>query len=81
MAIGRYPVPPPNPEDIDKVFSGEIQDLASLNPERIVPGAQVPQGVNGGEVPRPMAIFELLDYIVNEVKQSFLSGAYTAQNE
>ncbi|XP_028411798.1 dual specificity mitogen-activated protein kinase kinase 1-like [Dendronephthya gigantea] len=66
MAIGRYPVPPPNPEDIDKVFSGEIQDLASLNPERIVPGAQVPQGVNGGEVPRPMAIFELLDYIVNE---------------
>lgn len=66
MALGRYPVPPPNPEDIDKVFTGEIPDLASLNPERMVPGAQVPQGVNGGEVPRPMAIFELLDYIVNE---------------
>ncbi|CAB4015395.1 dual specificity mitogen-activated kinase kinase 1 [Paramuricea clavata] len=66
MALGRYPVPPPNPEDIDKVFTGEIPDLASLTPERMVPGAQVPQGVNGGEVPRPMAIFELLDYIVNE---------------
>lgn len=66
MAIGRYPVPPPSSEDIDKVFTGEVTDLASLTPDRIVPGAQVPQGVNGGEVPRPMAIFELLDYIVNE---------------
>ena len=66
MAIGRYPVPPPNPEDIDKVFRGEMPDPT---PERLVPGAQVPQGVNGGEVPRPMAIFELLDYIVNEVRE------------
>lgn len=66
MAIGRYPVPPPSSEDIDKVFAGEVTDLASLTPDRIVPGAQLPQGVNGGEVPRPMAIFELLDYIVNE---------------
>ena len=67
MAIGRYPVPPPNPEDIDKVFNGDVKDMASLNPDTIVPGAQIPQAVNGGEVPRPMAIFELLDYIVNEV--------------
>ncbi|XP_046861744.1 dual specificity mitogen-activated protein kinase kinase 1-like [Xenia sp. Carnegie-2017] len=66
MAIGRYPVPPPNPEDIDKVFNGDVKDMASLNPDTIVPGAQIPQAVNGGEVPRPMAIFELLDYIVNE---------------
>jgi hypothetical protein len=77
MAIGRYPVPPPNPEDIDKVFTGEISDLASLNPDRIVPGAQVPQGVNGGEVPRPMAIFELLDYIVNEVGAGSYFAHYT----
>lgn len=67
MAIGRYPVPPPSVEDIEKVFSGNVKDLASLNPERVVPGAPVPQGVNGGDIPRPMAIFELLDYIVNEV--------------
>ena len=66
MAIGRYPVPPPNPEDIDKVFRGEMPDPT---PERLVPGTQVSQGVSGGEVSRTMAVFELQDYIVNEVRE------------
>lgn len=75
MAIGRYPVPPPSSEDIDKVFTGDAKDLASFIPDRIVPGAPMPKGVNGDDVPRPMAIFELLDYIVNEVGKYFVTIA------
>ena len=55
MAIGRYPIPPPSSKQLSAVFqsdSGDGQDKASS------------VHLDG---PRPMAIFELLDYIVNEV--------------
>ena len=60
MAIGRYPIPPPE------------ENSKSTSPShlmRIPPGARPASGVNNDA--RPMAIFELLDYIVNEVQCMF----------
>lgn len=56
MAIGRYPIPPPD------------ENQKSTSPSHLMrfpPGARQPSNVNNDA--RPMAIFELLDYIVNEV--------------
>lgn len=59
MAIGRYPIPPPEEHELEK--------NSNFSPHmRIPPGARQPSGVNN-DAARPMAIFELLDYIVNEV--------------
>ena len=60
MAIGRYPIPPPEENELEKNanFSPSIM--------RPPPGARQPSGGNN-DAARPMAIFELLDYIVNEV--------------
>lgn len=49
MAIGMYPIPPPDTKTISAIFGLHDGDSPSHS--------------NG---PRPMAIFELLDYIVNE---------------
>ena len=60
MAIGRYPIPPPE-ENVN--LSQKSTSPSHLM--RLPPGARPPGGVNNDA--RPMAIFELLDYIVNEV--------------
>lgn len=52
MGIGMYPIPPPNEETLADVFSTPPEETAGIN-----------SNLSG---PRPMAIFELLDYIVNE---------------
>ncbi|CAH3138768.1 unnamed protein product, partial [Pocillopora meandrina] len=55
MAIGRYPIPPAE------------ENQKSTSPshlKRIPPGTRPPSGVSNDA--RPMVIFELLDYIVNE---------------
>lgn len=49
MAIGMYPIPPPNVKTLEAIF-GENGDDGN---QTIIE-------------PKPMAIFELLDYIVNE---------------
>ncbi|XP_031558132.1 dual specificity mitogen-activated protein kinase kinase 2-like [Actinia tenebrosa] len=67
MGIGRYPIPPPDPKEIDKLFSMDPRSIASssnMTSNRLPPGVRPPSGANDGV--RPMAIFELLDYIVNE---------------
>lgn len=51
MALGMYPIPPPDAEQLDKILG--------VNPGDSSPGQAAAE-------PRPMAIFELLDYIVNE---------------
>lgn len=53
MAIGRYPIPPPSSKQLSAVFESSA-------------GSGKPSTVHL-DGPRPMAIFELLDYIVNEV--------------
>lgn len=73
MAIGRYPIPPPDPKEIDKLFSMDPRSIVSssnMSSNRLPPGVRPPSGANDGV--RPMAIFELLDYIVNEVTFLFV---------
>ncbi|XP_065672583.1 dual specificity mitogen-activated protein kinase kinase 1 isoform X2 [Hydra vulgaris] len=58
LALGRYPIPCLTTEDFIQIF---------MNPEKgthvLPPGAKAPPGVTET---KSMAIFELLDYIVNE---------------
>ena len=60
MAIGRYPIPPPEENELEKNSNYQSHII------RLAPGARPPGGVNN-DTTKPMAIFELLDYIVNEV--------------
>lgn len=48
MALGMYPIPPPDVNTLDTMFGENIDDNSQQNE------------------PKAMAIFELLDYIVNE---------------
>lgn len=55
MSIGMYPIPPPDSSTLEKIFgaNGEGGETGDMKAAQIVE-------------PRTMAIFELLDYIVNE---------------
>lgn len=55
MAIGMYPIPPPDSQTLERIFSAV--DSADLN--KLLE-------IHTINEPKPMAIFELLDYIVNE---------------
>ncbi|XP_018322657.1 dual specificity mitogen-activated protein kinase kinase dSOR1 [Agrilus planipennis] len=61
MAIGMYPIPPPDAKTLANIF-GPNQDSDPSNSS------------NG---PRPMAIFELLDYIVNEPPPKLPAGIFS----
>ncbi|XP_078040365.1 mitogen-activated protein kinase kinase 1 [Augochlora pura] len=77
MAIGMYPIPPPDEKTLATIFStppGQPPaDTATTN------NASTPTqspGHNTGS-PRPMAIFELLDYIVNEPPPKLPAGIFS----
>jgi mitogen-activated protein kinase kinase 1 len=55
LAIGRYPIPVPNIKEIDELFE---RDPLGCSPRQ-----------EGRNVNQSMAIFELLEYIVNEVNK------------
>lgn len=105
MAIGRFPIPPPDTKELEQIFGcpieGEIASSES-SPKPRPPGrpgsckSRKPQPYNtkilvwltanirhwhfsllayGPDSRPPMAIFELLDYIVNEVS-AVTSSAY-----
>lgn len=57
MALGRYPIPPPDDRELSSIFG------RNYTPESN-------SGMASGDGPRPMSIFELLDYIVNEAPPS-----------
>nr|CAH7720076.1 unnamed protein product [Callosobruchus chinensis] len=61
MALGMYPIPPPDARTLAAIF-GSKNDHES------------PDHTKG---PRPMAIFELLDYIVNEPPPKLPSGIFS----
>ena len=70
LAIGRYPIPSPRQEDIDEIFKHPPDGPpVSLPNTTVLPGARSPPAGAGGAAgeTKSMAIFELLDYIVNEV--------------
>ncbi|XP_015775973.1 PREDICTED: dual specificity mitogen-activated protein kinase kinase 1-like [Acropora digitifera] len=72
MVIGRYPIPPPEENELEKNanFSPSIM--------RPPPGARQPSGGNN-DAARPMTVFELLDYIVNEPPPKLPSDHFSAE--
>uniref|UniRef100_A0A8C9NDP9 Dual specificity mitogen-activated protein kinase kinase 2 n=1 Tax=Serinus canaria TaxID=9135 RepID=A0A8C9NDP9_SERCA len=74
LSIGRYPIPPPDSKELEAIFGRPVVDGAEGESPSISPRARPPgRPVSGhGMDTRPaMAIFELLDYIVNEVGVCF----------
>lgn len=69
MAIGRYPIPPPEENEKPSNYQSHVM--------RLPPGARQQGGVNN-DAARPMAIFELLDYIVNEPPPKLPSDHFSA---
>nr|NP_001071954.1 mitogen-activated protein kinase kinase [Ciona intestinalis]BAE06544.1 mitogen-activated protein kinase kinase [Ciona intestinalis] len=63
MAIGRFPIPPPTASQIAAIFNTEVSGGSGKAP-------------NPHDVARPMAIFELLDYIVNEPAPKLPQGIF-----
>uniref|UniRef100_A0A8C9WBA4 Dual specificity mitogen-activated protein kinase kinase 2 n=1 Tax=Scleropages formosus TaxID=113540 RepID=A0A8C9WBA4_SCLFO len=71
LAVGRFPIPPPDAKELEAIFGRPILDGAERDHHSTSPRPRPPgRPVSGhGMDSRPaMAIFELLDYIVNEVR-------------
>ncbi|KAI5722246.1 hypothetical protein M8J76_005817 [Diaphorina citri] len=71
MAIGMYPIPPPDAKTLAAIFGPSRDEEYGGGG-----GDHSPVG-SGSNVPRPMAIFELLDYIVNEPPPKLPAGIFT----
>jgi serine/threonine protein kinase len=93
MAIGRYPVPPPDPKEWTSIFgqkySAELQEISpptqnypSLSPiGKYRPNSYHQMLSNSGTTgdgPR-LSIFELLDYIVNEPPPTVPVGVFSTE--
>ncbi|XP_026287024.1 dual specificity mitogen-activated protein kinase kinase dSOR1 isoform X2 [Frankliniella occidentalis] len=67
MAIGMYPIPPPDALTLANIFGTSY----GISEETTGSSSSSSNG------PRPMAIFELLDYIVNEPPPKLPSGLFS----
>ncbi|XP_048734918.1 dual specificity mitogen-activated protein kinase kinase 1-like isoform X2 [Ostrea edulis] len=79
MAIGRYPIPPPSPEDLGSIFGEEAmaEHLEAARTGKPLKGCPGDFQVLTGDGPLPMAIFELLEYIVNEPPPTLPKGKFS----
>nr|XP_025975033.1 dual specificity mitogen-activated protein kinase kinase 2 [Dromaius novaehollandiae] len=80
LSIGRYPIPPPDSKELEAIFGRPVVDGAEGESHSISPRARPPgRPISGyGMDSRPaMAIFELLDYIVNEPPPKLPNGVFT----
>jgi len=76
LAIGRYPIPPPQPKDFDEAFQDEDPSDSSARFRTPVGGSLMLPSQDG---PRPMAIFELLEYIVNQPAPNLPDNTFSAE--
>ncbi|KAK6468313.1 dual specificity mitogen-activated protein kinase kinase 2 [Huso huso] len=82
LSIGRYPIPPPDARELEAVFGRSVGAGADGAPPSTSPRPRPPgRPVSGhGIDSRPaMAIFELLDYIVNEPPPKLPHGVFTPE--
>ncbi|XP_012500269.1 PREDICTED: dual specificity mitogen-activated protein kinase kinase 1 [Propithecus coquereli] len=78
MAVGRYPIPPPDAKELELMFGCHVEgDAAETPPRPRTPGR--PLSAYGMDSRPPMAIFELLDYIVNEPPPKLPSGVFSLE--
>ncbi|PSN33740.1 Dual specificity mitogen-activated protein kinase kinase dSOR1, partial [Blattella germanica] len=75
MAIGMYPIPPPDAKTLAAIFGHRMESDNHNHVPNSPVNSNFLQGSNG---PRPMAIFELLDYIVNEPPPKLPAGIFSA---
>ncbi|XP_075895718.1 dual specificity mitogen-activated protein kinase kinase 2a [Nelusetta ayraudi] len=80
LAIGRYPIPPPDAKELEGIFGRAVMDGAEGESHANIQRPRQPgRPMSGHGVDRPaMAIFELLDYIVNEPPPKLPLGVYTS---
>ncbi|UYV72527.1 MAP2K1, partial [Cordylochernes scorpioides] len=81
MAVGRYPIPPPDPRELAAIFGSayqpRLEDPAAQSPS---PGTRpVSFNLPLGDSPRIMSVFELLNYIVNEQPPSVPSSVFSSE--
>ncbi|XP_022253276.1 dual specificity mitogen-activated protein kinase kinase 1-like [Limulus polyphemus] len=82
MALGKYPIPPPSPKELVAIFGPKYSPAADLEGQSPSPNSKSrPSSFIGafGDGPRPMAIFELLDYIVNEPPPTLPTGVFSTE--
>merc|ERR1719153_610768 len=76
MALGCYPIPPPDPNELakkfDPVFKEDPQNMMPVPSPRT---PRTPHTVGS----KPMAIFELLEYIVNQPPPRLPSRVFSNQ--
>ncbi|XP_011349207.1 dual specificity mitogen-activated protein kinase kinase dSOR1 isoform X2 [Ooceraea biroi] len=80
MAIGMYPIPQPDEKTLASIFGSQSAppQPSTENPatnNAPTPTTQSPG--HGASSPRPMAIFELLEYIVNEPPPKLPPGIFS----
>uniref|UniRef100_A0A8C2DCZ1 Dual specificity mitogen-activated protein kinase kinase 2 n=1 Tax=Cyprinus carpio TaxID=7962 RepID=A0A8C2DCZ1_CYPCA len=80
LAIGRFPIPPPDAKELEAIFGRPVLDKGgaeghSMSPRQRPPGR--PVSGHGMDSRPAMAIFELLDYIVNEPPPKLPHGGHT----
>nr|CAD7395369.1 unnamed protein product [Timema poppensis] len=80
MAIGMYPIPPPDARTLAAIFGPRSKEdgdsMGHVHPPSSPVYSNYQQSSNG---PRPMAIFELLDYIVNEPPPKLPAGIFSSE--
>uniref|UniRef100_A0A8C1XIH0 Dual specificity mitogen-activated protein kinase kinase 2 n=1 Tax=Cyprinus carpio TaxID=7962 RepID=A0A8C1XIH0_CYPCA len=84
LAIGRFPIPPPDAKELEAIFGRPVLDKGgaeghSMSPRQRPPGR--PVSGHGMDSRPAMAIFELLDYIVNEPPPKLPHGVFTTDFE
>ncbi|XP_071572311.1 dual specificity mitogen-activated protein kinase kinase 1 [Temnothorax nylanderi] len=76
MAIGMYPIPPPDDKLLASIFGSEWVQHAGENPADRQVKESTPS-TKGTHAPKPLAVFELLELIVNEPPPRLPSGLFS----
>ncbi|KRX90518.1 Dual specificity mitogen-activated protein kinase -like kinase [Trichinella pseudospiralis] len=69
LAIGKYPIPVPDFKDLLRIFNKPTDEMYLVDDSKLLAGRARGSGQSASismQSPKTMAIFELLDYIVNE---------------
>jgi len=72
MSLGMYPIPPPDAATLSAIFGSALADT-----DGSAPVARTPRTPRSPGNVRPMAIFELLDYIVNQPAPKLPAGVFS----
>ena len=77
MSLGMYPIPPPDQAVLSRIFGSQVADGDSGSSGGASPYPRTPRTPRSPGSARPMPIFELLEYIVNQPAPKLPSGVFT----